>query len=369
VRSVALLLLLASAGCLGVPIHARAGKKPPPEDWRIPYVWVDVPASDDVTLRGIWAERDGPGVVLLSGSGMGIRGVIQFIEVLYDGGYSVLCCDYRGTGYSSGGWWTSRHLDEDALACLRWVQEKKGGPGGVVGVSIGAVAATKLVYAENPPGAIVLDRPVDPRTVIKRFVAGGLGGFGGFVATLLVHAKCDVNLRESLKNAKTPTLLVLPEYDFIFPPEDVGYAIEERADCVETTVAGGGHLSSHLVAPVHWRELILDFLDKHLRPGEPPVMAGRTLPPDPVEVLSYRLEGRKLSVELKEPLPGTIEILAMGPRQNLLIKVEKPRPKMTFEIESRRVKRLRPLFSVRVVPEGFRTTTGTRRVTLTPLPE
>jgi hypothetical protein len=122
------------------------------------------------------------------------------------------------------------------------------------------------------------------------------------------------------------------------------------------------------VAPVFWREVVLDFLDRHLRPGEPPVAAGRELPPDPVKVVSFGLEGRELSVELERGIPGPIEILAMGPRMNLLIRVEEPRPRMTFEIEGSRAKRLRPLFGVRVVPEGFRTTTGTRRVTLEPVP-
>jgi hypothetical protein len=295
--------------------------------------------------------------------------VIQFIEILHDGGYAVLCCDYRGTGFSDGTWWTSRHLDDDALALVRWVQEKTGGPGGVVGVSIGAVAATKLPLAENPPGAVILDRPVDPRTVIPRFVAGGLGGFAGFVSILLVHPKCDVDLRKSLKEAKAPTLLVLPEYDFIFPPEDVEYAVAEKAPCVETKVVGGGHLSSHLAHPVLWRETVLDFLDRHLRPGQPPVAAGRAVPPDPVKVLSYALDGRRLTVDLEEPLPKTVQILAMGRRTNVLIKVENPRPRMTFELESKRARKLNPLFGVRVVPEGFRTTTGTHKLTLQPLPE
>ena len=121
-------------------------------------------------------------------------------------------------------------------------------------------------------------------------------------------------------------------------------------------------------APVHWREVVLDFLDRNLRPGQPPVMAGRELPPDPVAVASFKLEGRKLTVELEREIPGPIEVLAMGPRMNLLIKVEEPRARMTFEIERSRAKRLNPLFGVRVVPEGFRTTTGTRRTTLVPLP-
>lgn len=358
--------LLAAAGCFGVPIHARTNQKPPPEGWRVPYEWVEVEADGETTLRGIWADNGGPGVVLLYGSAMGIRGVIQFTEILHDGGYSVLCCDYRGTGFSSGKWWTSRHLDDDALALVRWVQAKKAAPVGVVGVSIGAVAATKLPLAENPPAAVILDRPVDPRTVIPRFIRGGLGGFAAFVSELLVHPKCDVDVRQALKDAKTPTLLVLPEYDFIFPPEDVEYAVAEKAPCVATKVVGGGHLSSHLVHPLLWRETVLDFLDLHLRPGQPPVAAGRALPPDPVKVLSYALDGDELSVELGEPLPKAVEILAMGPRLNVLIRVEDPKPRMTFDLESGRARRLDPLFGVRVVPASFRTTTGTRRMTLAP---
>ena len=83
-------------------------------------------------------------------------------------------------------------------------------------------------------------------------------------------------------------------------------------------------------------------------------------------MLSYALDGRRLTVELEEPLPKTIEILAMGPRTNALIKVEDPKPRMTFELESKRARKLNPLFGVRVVPEGFRTTTGTKRMTLKP---
>jgi pimeloyl-ACP methyl ester carboxylesterase len=325
-----------------------------------------VPVDEEVTLRGIFADREGPGVVLLQGSAMGIRGMIQFIEILHDGGYAVLCCDYRGTGHSSGDWWTSRHLDDDALALLRWLERRKGGPGGVVGVSIGAVAAAKLSFADDPPAAVVLDRPVDPRTVIPRFMTGSMGSVAGFLSQFVVRPKCDVDLREDLARARAPTLLVLPEYDFLFPPKDLQWALLDRSPAVETKTLPGGHLSSHLVQPVAWREAVLDFLDARLRPGEPPLAAGRAVPPDPVKVLSYGLDGRRLSVVLEEPLPPGIQILAMGPRTNALIKVEKPRREMTFELECKRARRLRPLFGVRVVPEGFRTTTGTRKITLEP---
>jgi len=229
-----------------------------------------------------------------------------------------------------------------------------------------AVPMLGVSYAEDPPAAVVLDRPVDPRTVIPRFIGGGMGSIAGFISQFVARPKCDVRMRECLEQAQAPTLLVLPEYDFIFPPEDVEWALSRKSAAVETVTVPGGHLSSHLVEPVTWRTTVLDFLDAHLRPGQPPLAAGRTVPGDPVKVLSYGMDGRRLTVELEEPLPEALEILAMGPRRNVLLTVENPRPRMTFKLPCLRARKMRPLFSVRVVPEGFRPTTGTKRMRIEP---
>ena len=54
-------------------------------------------------------EAEGPKILYLYGSGMGLGPPsIKAIRMLFDGGYEVLCCDYRGTGHSSGRWWTSK---------------------------------------------------------------------------------------------------------------------------------------------------------------------------------------------------------------------------------------------------------------------
>jgi len=355
-------LLLVLAGCIGVPIHGRTNQKPLAPDFAaaVPYEWVEVPTErDDTKLHGIWADNGGPPVLLLYGSNMGIRGVRQFIEMLHDGGYSVLCCDYRGTGFSTGRWWTSRYLDDDALALWNWLRKEKGEPGGVVGVSIGSVAAAKLLEAEHPPAAVVLDRPVDPKTVIPRFMGAGLGPISAFISRLLVHPKVDVKMARHLERARTDGLLVLPEFDMYCTPGDAAKMTAKKAPSVTVVTVPGGHLSSHLADPHLWRSTILDFLDARLRPGKPP-LGGRDVPPDPAKVESFRLDGRTLTVTLDRVPPAPATILLLGKKGNGLIRVAEPKRTMEFTMKGKYARRFRPLFSVRVVDNSFRPTTGTR---------
>ncbi len=354
-RRISLLLaLLFLAGCIGVPIHGRTKKKPIPESTdALPYEWVEIPAAKDVVLRGIYAPNEGPPVLLLYGAGMGIAGIWEAVTMLHDGGYAVLCCDYRGTGYSSGRWWTSRYLDDDARVLYEWLLVNKGERVGVLGVSIGAIAGAGLADHPTPPAALVLDRPVDPRTIVGRYIGKDLGAFARFVSALLVHAKCDVKLRERFAAATAPTLLVLPQFDVLCPPEDVARFTEGAAATVERAVVPGGHVSSHLVDPVRWRTTVLDFLDARLRPGEPP-KGGRSIPPDPMRVVEARMEACTLHVRLEGEVPARLRLLVMGRKANAFIEVPQPGRELSFPLERKQVKRLGEVFAVRAVPQSFR---------------
>jgi pimeloyl-ACP methyl ester carboxylesterase len=141
---------------VGIPIHARTGKREIPADFRdVAYEWVEVPVDEETVLRGIFIRNDGPPVLVLYGSGMGIAGIRELLRSLRDAGYSVLCCDYRGTGHSSGRWWTSRHLDDDARILYEWLRRKaRTEDVGVVGVSIGAIAAAPLIARPDAPACV-----------------------------------------------------------------------------------------------------------------------------------------------------------------------------------------------------------------------
>lgn len=355
---------------MGIPIHARAKKKPLPADFaEIPHEWVEVVVDEKTTLRGIWTRGGGPPVLLLYGSGMGVAGISEFTRMLHEGGYGVLVCDYRGTGYSSGRWWTSRFLDDDAKALWEWLRANKGEPGGVVGVSIGAIAAAPLLSHEHPPAAVVLDRPVDPRTVIRRFIGMHAGSFLACVSRALLRAKCDVRMQESLEAARTDALVLLPEADSLCPPEDVAHMTAKKAATVTVARVPGGHLSSHLVEPRRWRSEVLDFLDARLRPGRPPA-GGRDVPPDVAQVTSFSLDGRDLEVVLdRDDLPSAVTILLMGFKANGLIRFDDPGRRLTYRLPRRHVRRLGRLLAVRAVGPGLRRTTGTRWIFGGPKPE
>ena len=361
----ALPLLVLLTGCIGIPVHAKTKNKPLPKELnRLPHERVEIPAPDQegVVLRGIWVEGNGPPVLVLSGSNMGISGVAEFIEILYNAGYSVLCCDYRGTGWSSGRWWRNKSckLDDDARAQWEWLRENKGEPVGVVGISIGAIAASGLLTLEHPPQAVVLDRPVNPKTVVRRFMRNGLGPISAAISRVVVRARADVDMKAQITNAKTDTLALLPEADFLMPKRDVDDWLEHKSDRVEVFVAPGGHLSSHLVEPMAWRTALLDFLDARLRPGLP--KKGRAMPPDPARVEKVTVESRVIDITLDrdtDALPEKITLLVMARARNILVYVEKPARRMRWKISRKSASRLSGLIGARVVPEGFRHTSGT----------
>jgi len=366
-RTLPLLLLL--AGCFAIPIHGRTKVKPiPVSSAAMPWEWVEVQAGKGTVLRGIWADNGGPAVLLLYGSGMGIAGIWEAAQMLHDGGYSVLCCDYRGTGYSSGRWWSSRHLDDDAKVLYEWMLEKRGRPAGVLGISVGAIAASGLLSHPEPPDAVVLDRPVDPRTVIRNFMRKEMGPVSAAISTVVVRARCDVDLRKEWSAAKAPTLLVLPSHDILCPPDEMAELTSALPPNVERKVVVGGHLSSHLLRPRLWRETVLDWLDGKLRPGQP-ALGGRAVTPDPIAVREARIEGGTLTVTFGEgPLPKRAKVLLCGRGANAVFAFDDPGRTVSAPLERKQVRRLGPLIGARVVPEDFPGGIATRWINVQPPP-
>ncbi|MHC5032012.1 MAG: alpha/beta hydrolase family protein [Planctomycetota bacterium] len=354
-------LALVLSACVGIPIHAKTAKREIPADFDdVAYEWVDVPVDEETSLRGIFVRGDGPPVLVLYGSGMAIAGIRDLLRSLRDAGYSVLCCDYRGTGHSTGRWGTSRYLDDDARILFEWLRTETGEKRvGVVGVSIGAVASGPLLTRDDPPAVVVLDRPVDPRTVIHRFMAGSTGEVGGTIAEWIARPTIDFELHECLAQARPPTLVLLPEYDYLLPPKDAERLLEDASPQVVTETVPGGHLSSHLVRPTLWRTVLLGFLDRHLRPGQP-ALGGRELPPDPVGVKAARLDGRLLTVEFADDPPEVFTLLLMGHKGNGLIRLKGAPRRLAWELSRKEKRKLGPLFAARAVPDDWIQTVGTR---------
>jgi pimeloyl-ACP methyl ester carboxylesterase len=310
------------------------------------HEWVEIEVDEDTTLRGLWVPADGPPLLVLPGSGMTIARNTELFGILHDAGYSVLLCDYRGTGWSSGHWMTSRWLDDDARILWDWLRANKGEPAGVMGISIGTVAACGLLDHPHPPAAVILDRPVNPRTVIRRFL-GQATKIGGFISLFVVRPSTDVQIDEALEHPNTDVLIVFPEHDVLFPPQDVARLRKHLGPRVRTVTVPGGHMSSHLVDPALWRTTYLDFLDARLRPDQPP--RGREVRPDVAKVVRFELDGNKLTIELdRDDLPDKARVMVLGLKKNAFLEVNPVGRVMEFELERKVVRRLDPIFAVRV---------------------
>lgn len=357
-RAAAGALALLLGACIAVPMHAKTGRRPLPDYFMqgLRYEWVEVPAPGGVTLRGIFVDRGGPPVLVLYGAGMSIARASELLRILHEGGYSSLCCDYRGVGYSSGSRnFTSRHVDDDARALWEWLRERKGEPAAVLGISLGSIAAAPLVHHPHPPAAVVLDRPVDPRNVIYRWVETYLGAIPSLIARLVARPSSDVDVRESLEKAHTATLLVLPEHDGLMPPKDAERLTAGLPPEVRTVTVPGGHVSSQLVDPTAWRGAILDFLDARLRPGQPP-LGGRVMPEGEARVASWSRDGRTLRVTLDRDDADHVTLLVMGLKRNGILYLEKP-PRV---VELRLPRKLRHrVWGVRTLPDGYPSPMGT----------
>lgn len=354
-------LLLACAGCIAIPLHPKTGERPLPEAFtaKYPYEWVDVPVDEETVLRGIWLDRGGPPVLVLYGAGMSIQRTAELLAILHDGGYSALCCDYRGVGYSSGRKGKSRYIDDDARALWEWLRKEKGEPAGVMGISIGSIAAAPLARHPHPPAAIVLDRPVDPRNVVYRWVKAYLGGtVSSWIARVLVRTSTDVDVRGCLEEARTDVLMVLPEYDVLLPPDDAAALTEGLPARVQVVTVPGGHVSSQLVEPSTWRGAILDFLDARLHPAEPG--GGRVMDPGPAKVVEWRREGRTLHVTLDRDLPDGVKLLHLGLKRNAAIWIEHAGREITVELPRKHRHRT---FDVRVVPKDYENPVATKWIT------
>ena len=178
-----------------------------------------------------------------------------------------------------------------------------------------------------------------------------MGTLAGTISSLLVRASCDVDLERDLGRAQTPTLVVLPEDDVLHPPQDARKITALRS--VTSVTVPGGHLSSHLVDRVLWRSTILDFLDRHLRPGLPHG-GGRKVPETVAAVERFELGENFVRLTLDREVTGKVSILFMGRRGNLMARVENPGREFVISMPWRRMARFGGrLSAVHVLPEDY----------------
>lgn len=218
--------------------------------------WVEIPAEDGATLRGVWipGAPGAPVVLYLMEATVGATERGRFHGAYWDfagAGYSLLAIDYRGVA-ASGGERSSDHVRGDARAMWREAVTRAGGDPARVALragSLGTLAAATLLQEGARPGAVVLYGPVRSETVVRRFMTTGWAGtprvpdaLAPWLA-LLFRRPLAVDLAGELARCPAPLLVTCGEYDELLPSEDA-------ARLEQAVRAAGGEFATEPLAHV-----------------------------------------------------------------------------------------------------------------------
>ena len=272
---------LAAAGYLWVKPPRLLLTEPVPPDVSPEEVYF--PSRDGLRLHGLYlAGRDGSPVLLLChGYYRGLAETFPLGCELNRLGYRVLLFDFRGCGLSEGRFTTLGYREAaDVLAAADYLHQRLGqGPLGVLGISMGAVAALRAAPDCSAIAAVVADSAYadlkdtvrhKTKDILRLPFLVGLGWAsirigewlsGGNLAA--VRAVDDV-----ARLAPRPLLLIHGERDDYLPPDNAQRLFQAAGEPKELWLApGSGHAMARLDHGREYVERVHAFFQRWLSTG------------------------------------------------------------------------------------------------------
>jgi fermentation-respiration switch protein FrsA (DUF1100 family) len=246
---------------------------------------VEIKARDGKKLGGWFLAapegkpRPWPCVVLVHGYGGHKELMNGYAKILYDGGFSSLMFDMRGSGLRRGEPVTLGFKERwdlmDAVNYIRQRPDVDPGRVGVLGVSMGG--ATALMAAEEDPHikAIVADSAfADISDMIKPGLAAFVGPRAALLAQLIVFyaetlmgVKSDDlrPVRSTERMGERPLFIIHGEDDQLTTPESARKLYEAARGPKELwMVPDCSHGAAPSVAPEEYTRRIIDFFSRYL---------------------------------------------------------------------------------------------------------
>ncbi len=255
-----------------------------PATYHIAYQDVRFPArGGDVRLAGWYMPRADSrrAVVLVHGKSVNRwiefgGGFLKLAVALHARGFTVLMIDLRVHGESDGeraGFGLRERRDIEGA--VDWLKLQGFAPGnvGVLGVSMGAVAAIGATADDTDIGALVADCGfADVSTLLKRHWAAASGGLPDFYrpSTVLIGWLLDYDfyadrpVDEIGRIAPRPVLIVHGDADGLVPLSDAEQLKAAGPSSELWVVHGAGHGGSYGTNPQLYTERVIAFFERHL---------------------------------------------------------------------------------------------------------
>ena len=264
-----LVALVAWTGYLWVKPPRLPFREPVPPDISPEEVYF--PSRDGLRLHGLYlpGQAGSPALLLCHGYYRSLAEPFRLGCELNRLGYHVLLIDFRGCGLSGGRFTTVGYREaDDVLGAVDYLQRRLGqGPLGVLGISMGAVAALRAAPDCPAIAAIVADSAyADLEDTIRHKVEEvlrlpplvGLGWaairIGEWLSGGNVAAVRAVDAVASAEGGPRPLLLIHGERDDYLPPDNAQRLFQAAGEPKELWLApGSGHATARLD---HGREYV-----------------------------------------------------------------------------------------------------------------
>lgn len=264
------------AGALVAPAHRVVG--PPPSGF--PAESLTITSSSGSTLAGWFIPCDNATatIILLHSIRSDRRAMLSRAELLHDAGYATLLIDFQAHGESPGENVTAGHRERlDVLAAAEFARNKNPSHKiGVVGWSLGGAAA--LLASPLQIDALVLESvyPTIAEAVHNR-VSMRLGVFGQiFAPALLIQLGPRLGIWPSqlcpidhIQDAGCPVLLAAGDRDVHTTMAETLRLYQRAIEPKQLVVFENVAHSDLLACDRDKYEMVVSFLDEHLKPGGP----------------------------------------------------------------------------------------------------
>ncbi len=260
--------------------HPRRWDVGPPPFTR-GWAYQDVSFRDraGLTLRGWWIPGTGGGTIVLAhGWTSSRRQPYDHSAYLHAAGYNLLIFDFRGHGRSDGTYTTIGWAEPDDLrAAIDYARSRSPGPLGVIGYSMGAVAALEEAAADPRVGVVVADSPFADLASEQRYAFESDTRLPAvpFAAPLDLMARLDLGFDparvrpvEAAARLRQPLLVIVGASDTVVPPAH-GYAVFRAAHGPKQLLAvpGANHVGAYDWDPATYERVVLGFLRTDLGPS------------------------------------------------------------------------------------------------------
>lgn len=249
---------------------------------------VEIPSSSGSRLHGWWIPSviDGGGTVVLM---HGVRGnrlqMLGRARVLNEHGFSVLLFDFQASGESPGHRITFGKLEGlDAAAGVSFVRDRRPNERiGVIGTSLGGAAAL-LGPKPLAVDALVLESVYpDIDAALSNRLRVNLGRFAGPLFTplltptfklllppILGATPSELRPIDHIAMAGVPILIASGSVDAYTPLTEAKELFDRAPEPKQFwAVEGAGHVDLEQYDPVSYWDIVLPFLNRYLKRGNP----------------------------------------------------------------------------------------------------